>query len=266
MPSSPGQISYQYSPISTSGSTPTYLASLAANKAQYANVLAGYQNQLAAYNNATAGVIAGYNSAIANQEGVGQAQQVALNQNTQRAAANTQQQMISSGLGNGYLLGQAGQQNQYNMANAQIGLNDSLQQRIIGLQNAKLGYQAQAQAGASGILGQQNQFMGQAGSVSQSQSGGMGYTYQPGSQVIESGQQAGFGSGNAGGFAIAPMGSSGTTGGFQVGGGGYSGLAAASPVSAAGYGAADPSGVGLLGGYGGGEDYGEEDTGGSSYA
>lgn len=212
-----------FSPLSTSSSKPTYLASLAENQAQYKNIMAGYQNQA---NQVVAGfghTNAGYNALAGQVSGLGLAQQQQQNIGYSQQRANLGQQFASSGLGSAQYLGAASQNVANQAMQGQVALDDATQKNLMGIKGQQLGYQAGVQSELSGIYGAQNQAMAASGNVSTSQSGGAGYSNTTGDY---SGGGGGSGGGPAmgngdGGFLIKPMAPSGLTGGYYVGGGGY---------------------------------------------
>lgn len=128
----------------------------------YNEAMQGYGNQQAAYQQGTAGILGGFNSMITRQQGIGDAQRTSLNQQYDRQGAQQQQSMVSRGMGNSTVLDSAERGVNYDRANSQIGLQDSLNQRVNDINTNKLNYQASAQQGLAGLQGQQIGFQDQA--------------------------------------------------------------------------------------------------------
>jgi len=179
---------------STSGSQSTYAGALAQNQQLYGQIMSGYQNQQNAFNQGTQNINAGYNNMLNQQNAYGRSMAVATDQAYQRQIANNAQSAISRGLGNTTVLDSMQRGANYDLANAKINNFDLLQNRKLGIQQAQLGYQGQAQQGLAGLQGQQLGFQGQLGNQSNSQS----YSYAP--------DQYGGGGGYSGGGGGAQQG------------------------------------------------------------
>jgi hypothetical protein len=137
----------------------------AANDATYKNILAGYQAQANAFNAASSATNNGYAQMINDNQRVGESDRLALSQQFERQSANAQQSAISRGMGNTNVLDSMQRGINSDMANATIGLNDSLYRRQTDLQNQQLAFQGQAAQAQAGIgmqsLGFQGESLGQ---------------------------------------------------------------------------------------------------------
>lgn len=120
---------------------------------RYASVLSGYSNAMQNYQAGTQRINKGYLDTIANQKGVGQAQNWGLQTQYQKQLGQQQQGLVSRGLGNSTLLNSAQRGSGYELANSQLQLGDQMQQRIIGQQNQRLGYLGDAQKHMAGMAG-----------------------------------------------------------------------------------------------------------------
>lgn len=133
-----------------------------ANDQTYQSILAGYKAQQQNFGQQAGAINSGYNQMISDNQGYGASQKLALQQQYDRNTANTQQSMISRGLGNTGVLDSAQRGNNYDFANSQLTLQDQLLQRQQGLQQSQLGYQAQAQQQGAALQGQALDYQGQA--------------------------------------------------------------------------------------------------------
>lgn len=219
----------------------TYMGLDGAQNQRYNDILSGYTNQRNIYNNNTAQINRGYQDVLSQQQGLGESQRIALDRQYAQQSAQSQQSMISRGMGNSTVL-DAGQRGiNYDRANSQIALQDSLTREQTAIQQARLGYMANAQQGQSQIIGNRLGFMGQLGNQQTSQtqafhpselaaaqnpygiiSGSSQSSSGGGYQPFTSFERAQSGGGTAG-AAVNWLPQGGTTGGYYVGGGGYGG-------------------------------------------
>ena len=132
------------------------------NLNRYNEILQGYQKQQAVFNQQSGQIAQSYQDMLNTYMGQGESQRVALGQQYARQAADTQQSMISRGLGNTTLLDTAQRGVGYDYANSQIALNDTLARGANEIQMAGLGYLQNAQQGYAGLVGNQLGFQGQA--------------------------------------------------------------------------------------------------------
>lgn len=136
-----------------------------ANNATYQQILAGYKAQQGEYETRTNNISAGYSQMLADNQNVGQADRVALQQQYARNAAMAQQSAVSRGLGNTSVLDSAQRGVNYDYQNSLIGLNDSLYRRQTDIQGQQLGYLGQVASQAAALkndqLGWQANALGQ---------------------------------------------------------------------------------------------------------
>lgn len=156
-------IAYNSGSMTPQGSNvvaPVYGQAYQDNEARYNQILGGYQQQLSAFNQGTTGINAGYAGMAHAAQGLGQTQQMDIQNNYARQGANNQQSLMARGLGNSSVLDSAQRGNAYDQQMAQLHAQDQTLQNVQGIQGQALGYQQQAQAQAAGLHGQQLNYMG----------------------------------------------------------------------------------------------------------
>ncbi len=122
-----------------------------ANDATYKSILAGYQNQANYFNGQASAINNGYAQMLLDNKQVGESDRIALAQQYERQGAQSQQSMISRGLGNTNVLDSAQRGINYDQSLAQINLNDSLYRRQSDIQGQQLAHQSQAAQFQAGL-------------------------------------------------------------------------------------------------------------------